>query len=132
MINSNISNLATTLNTGVLANADDKIATAETSTTVNRRRQTADGVVLNISSEGRERLAKENNELGKELAQQLHAKTSNAAKEAEEENNSQDPIDALIADLKEQIDEIKEKLKALVKDKSEGTTQSTGNTINIT
>jgi len=118
MIN-NINNLAATLNTGVLGSSDDKITTAETSVPVSSSsRRTADGIVLNISSEGREKLAKENKELGKELAQQLHDKTNNTAKEAEK-TNEKDPVDKLISDIQQQIDEIKEKLQALENDESE-------------
>lgn len=76
------------------------------------------GITLNISPNSLEKLAQEQMKESKKIAQDITEKFRNTRTKTTEQNN-QDPIDALLKQLKEQIKDIKEKLQATRYDDSD-------------
>ncbi len=73
---------------------------------------------VNISPEAREKLAQEQGELGKKLAQQLNPDSTEDTKKSTSGTNM-DLLDKLIEQIKEQIEEVQQELRKLNSDNSE-------------
>jgi len=72
---------------------------------------------VSISNQASEQLAKERKALGQEIAEKLYE--INEQESAKQSQDSKDPLDKLIAQIKEQIKEVQRQLQALQQDKSE-------------
>lgn len=73
--------------------------------------------IVNISSEAQTKLAQEQSDIGKDIAQKMQAKSTDKTEKTSETDTER--LDKIIAEVQEQIKEVQQEIKALNGEKTE-------------